>query len=87
MPTAMVPRVASSGAVGVEVPGFLLLHRQLQQKDRQVLVGEGPCLAFRRRPTLTPHLSMDLGHQPEKHLIAAVGSGCQSPYPVVQDGQ
>ena len=87
MPRAMVLRVASSGAVGVEVLVTLLLQRQLHWKDRQVLVGEVPCLALRRTPTLIPHISGDLGHQPKTNLIAAVRSGCQSPYPVVQVGQ
>ena len=87
VPTTMVPRVASSGAIGVEVRVILLLQRQLQKKDRQVLVCQGPCLAFRRSPTLILHVSGDLGQQPERHLIAAVRSGRQSPYSVVQVSQ
>ena len=51
MPTAMAPRVAS-GAIGVELRVSVLLQRQPQQKDRQVLVGEGPCLALRCSATL-----------------------------------
>ena len=62
IPTAMVPRVASPGAVGVEVMVTLLLKRQLQEKYRQVLVSESSSLAFSRSPTLIPHVSWDLGH-------------------------
>ena len=85
--TAMVPRVASSGAVGVQVLVTLLHQWQVQQKYRQVLVGERSCLALRSSRTLISHVWWDLGYEPEKQPIATVTSGRQSPYHMVQVGQ
>ena len=54
--SGLAPRASSSTrAVGVQVLVALFLERQLKEKDRQVLVGEGPCLPLRRGSALLPH--------------------------------
>ena len=62
----------------------LLLKRQLQEQDRQVLVGEGPCLPLSRGSAFIPHGARDLGHEPEQQLVAAVRPWGQPPHPVVR---
>ena len=62
---AMAPRAASSRTVGIQVLVAFFFQRQLQKQHRQVLVGEGPCLALRRCPAFIPHFSSELSHQPE----------------------
>ena len=55
VPPAMAPRAASSRQVGIQVLVTFVPQPQLQKQHRQVLIGEGSCLALRRCPTFNPH--------------------------------
>ena len=63
--SCLAPRAGSPRTVGVQVLVALLLERQLQEEDRQVLVREGPCLPLCRGLALIPHGGGEFGHEPE----------------------